>query len=128
MTEYDSVNFSPPAPVAYVTLRNPATGDVLTDIPLLIDTGADATLLPSAAVEKLGVSIEEGSNFEVQVFDGETKFLKFAKLDVLVFDKTFKGEFLLIDRAIGILGRNILNNVRVLFDGPRKEWNEHKRE
>jgi hypothetical protein len=27
MPEYDAENYNPPAPVVYVTLRNPATGD-----------------------------------------------------------------------------------------------------
>lgn len=49
MPEYDAENFEPPAPVAYVTLRNPATGVLLSDVPMLIDTGADITLLPSNA-------------------------------------------------------------------------------
>ena len=126
MPEYDSENDNPPAPVAYVTLRNPATGDVLSNIPMLIDTGSDTTLLPSGIVEKLGVKAEEDTGFEVQAFDGSTKFLKVVKLDLLVLDKTFKGEYLLIDRPIGILGRNILNNVRILLDGPRGKWNEQK--
>ena len=50
MPEYDATYFDPPAPVAYVTLRNPATGDILPDIPMLMDTGADATLLPRIAI------------------------------------------------------------------------------
>lgn len=65
--------------------------------------------------------------FEVQVFDGDTKFLRIVKLDLLVLDKTFKGDYLLINRPIGILGRNVLNNLRILFDGPGGEWNEQKR-
>ncbi len=93
---------------------------------MLIDTGADTTLLPSDAVEKLGVAAEEDTSFEVQVFDGDTKYLRIVKLDLLVLDKTFKGEYLLIDRSIGILGRNILNKLRILFDGPREEWGERK--
>jgi hypothetical protein len=93
---------------------------------MLIDTGSDTTLLPSDIVEKLGVKAEENTSFEVQVFDGDTKFLKIVKLDLLVLDKTFKGEYLLIDRPIGILGRNILNNVRILLDGPREKWDEQK--
>ncbi len=40
MPAYDAVNFDPPAPIAYATLRNPATGETLSDVPLLIDTGA----------------------------------------------------------------------------------------
>jgi len=126
MTEYDSENFNPPAPVAYVTLRNPATGDVLTNVPMLIDTGADATLVPAEVVEKLGIIAEENKAFEVQGFGGDTNYLKSAKLDLLLLNKTFKGEYLLVDRPIGILGRNILNKLRILFDGPREEWNELK--
>jgi predicted aspartyl protease len=126
MTEYDSENYNPPAPVAYVTLRNPATGDVLTNVPMLIDTGADATLVPSEVVEKLGISAEENKAFEVQGFSGDTNYLKSARLDLLLLNKTFKGEYLLIDQPVGILGRNILNKLRILFDGPRGEWNEKK--
>jgi len=127
MPEYDAENFEPPAPVAYVTLRNPATGVLLSDVPMLIDTGADATLLPFSAVEQLGIPVDEDADFEVQVFDGEIKRLKLAKLELFVLGKKFAGEYLLVDRSIGILGRNILNNVRILLDGPRTKWDEHKR-
>ena len=127
MPEYDAENFDPPAPVAYVTLRNPANGAVLSDIPMLIDTGADATLLPSNAVEQLNIAIEKDSDFEVQVFDGEIKRLKLAKLEMVLLGKKFAGEYLLVDRPVGILGRNILNNISILLDGPRGKWSEHKR-
>ncbi|MBI3161416.1 MAG: retroviral-like aspartic protease [Chloroflexi bacterium] len=126
MPEYDSENYDPPAPVAYVTLRNQATGDVVSYVPMLIDTGSDATLLPLDAVGKLGVKVEEDTGFEVQVFDGDTKFLRIARLDLLVLGKTFKGEYLLVNRPIGVLGRNILKELRILFDGPRGEWSEQK--
>lgn len=72
MPEYDVKNYTPPAPVAYVTLRNPATGVVLSNVPMLIDTGSDTTVLPSEVVGNLGVAAEENTGFEVQVFDGET--------------------------------------------------------
>ena len=126
MPEYDSENYNPSAPVAYVTLRNPATGAVSSNVPMLIDTGSDTTLLPSAVVEKLGVRAEEDIGFEVQVFDGDTRVLKIVKLDLLVLDKTFRGEYLLIDRPIGILGRNVLKQLRILLDGPRGKWDEQK--
>ena len=126
MPEYDADNFEPPAPVAYVTLRNPATGVLLSDVPMLIDTGADTTLLPSSAIEQLGISAEEAAAFEVQVFDGEIKRLKLERLELYVLGKKFAGEYLLVDRSISILGRNILNSVRILLDGPRGKWNEQK--
>lgn len=59
MPEYDAENFEPPAPVAYVTLRNPVTGVLLSDVPMLIDTGADATLVPVSAIEALKISTED---------------------------------------------------------------------
>jgi predicted aspartyl protease len=126
MPEYDGENFDPPAPVAFVTLRNPVTGVMLPDVPMLIDTGADATLLPASAIKKIGVETEADSGFEVQVFDGETKRLQLAKLELFFLDKKFAGEYLLIDRPIGILGRNVLNNLCLLFDGIRGKWGEQK--
>lgn len=44
MPKYDAENSDPPAPVAYVTLPDPATGVSLSKAPLLKDTGADVTL------------------------------------------------------------------------------------
>src|SRR5919197_2895405 len=122
MPDYDAENFEPPAPVAYVTSRNPATGVLLSDVPMLIDTGADVTVLPSTAVEQIGVSTEEGAEFEIQTFDGEIKRLRLARLELFVLGKKFAGEYLLMDRSIRILGRNILNNLRILLDGPHSKW------
>lgn len=55
MPEYDAENFDPPAPVVYVILRNPATGASLQNVPMLIDTGADVTVLPRTYVEQLEI-------------------------------------------------------------------------
>jgi hypothetical protein len=57
MPAYDAVRFQPPAPLALVTLRNPETGSVGTDVPMLLDTGADVSLVPRPALESLGVAI-----------------------------------------------------------------------
>src|SRR5262249_56398454 len=47
---YDG-QFNPPAPVARVSLRVHANGKIVTDVPMLIDSGADVTLLPRARVD-----------------------------------------------------------------------------
>ena len=57
MPNYDTSSFDPPAPVARVTLRHPHNGATVSDVPLLLDTGADVTLLPRTAVERLGVPL-----------------------------------------------------------------------
>jgi predicted aspartyl protease len=127
MPKYDAENFDPPAPVAYVSLRNPATGASLSDVPMLIDTGADITLLPRGYVEQLGAEPAIDIAYEIQGFDGESKLANMVELELVFLGKKFTGQFLLIDQPMGILGRNILNVVSITFDGPRGKWDEHKR-
>jgi len=125
--KYNAEDFDPPAPVAHVTLRNPATGATLSEVPMLIDTGADITLLPRDYLDKLGIEPEEDMVYEVQGFDGETKFVNMVQLELIFLGRKFSGQFLLIDQSMGILGRNILNTIPILFDGPHAKWDEYKR-
>ena len=55
MSSYDATDCDPPAPVAQVTLRNVDSGETVADVLLLLDTGADVTLLPRDTIEQLGV-------------------------------------------------------------------------
>ena len=87
MPSYDATDCDPPAPVAQVTLRNVHSGETVADVPLLLDTGADVTLLPRNTVEQLGVQLVAGPT----------------------------------------LGRDILNYLTLLLDGPQQQWSEHSR-
>ena len=127
MPKYDAVNFDPPAPVAYVTLRDPATGASLSDVPMLIDTGADVTLLPRGYVDQIGAQPATDIAYEIQAFDGESRLVNMVEMELVLLGRKFTGQFLLIDQPIGILGRNILNALSITFDGPRDRWDEHKR-
>ena len=127
MSDYDAENFDPPAPVAHVTLRHPTTGALLSDVPMLIDTGADISLLPRQSVEQIGVVPIANSAYEIQGFDRETKFAQVVQAELLFLKRKFVGQFLLMDEPIGILGRNILNIVAILLDGPNGKWFESKR-
>lgn len=126
MPAYDADRFDPPAPVAYVTLRHPVTGVSLSDIPMLMDSGADVTLLPREAIEKLGVNPVTDKVYELQGFDGNLQLAEMVQLELVFLRKRFKGQFLLIDQPIGILGRNVLNAVALLLDGPNAQWDENK--
>lgn len=61
MPPYDDRLFVPPAPVLTARLRNPEDGTTIPDVRLLIDTGADVTLLPLAAVNAAGIAQTEPS-------------------------------------------------------------------
>jgi len=45
---------------------------------------------------------------------------------MIFLNRTFRGRFLLIDQEWGVMGRDILNLVSLLLDGPNLTWSEHK--
>lgn len=126
MSVYDSEQFDPPAPLAQVTLRNPDTGVAWADVPMLLDSGADVTLIPQTALSQLGVAVIPDRHYELIGFDGNTSFAPVVRLELIFCRRTFRGRFLLIDQTWGILGRNVLNAVPLLLDGPHLMWEERR--
>lgn len=124
MPGYDASHYDPPAPVAGVTLRNITTGKSITDVLLLLDTGADVTLLPRAAVERLDVAPVSGMDYELVGFDGSRSTARAVDLDMIFLARGYRGRYLLIDADQGVLGRDVLASVALLFDGPAQEWSE----
>lgn len=125
MPPYDSTLFDPPAPLAKVGLRNPDSGIILSNINMLLDTGADVTLIPQVPVNQLGVSIIPGQSYELRGFDGNPSSVQAVQLDLVFLNRTFRGRFLLIEQEWGILGRDVLNLVFLWLDGPGLVWSEH---
>ena len=120
------MNFDPPAPIANVTLRNPETRKSIFNVPMLIDTGADITLVPSSTLDQLALRVDTDKQYELVGFDGSISFSLPICLELIFLKQTYRGQFLLIDHHQGILGRNILNTLSLIFDGPNLIW--HKSE
>jgi hypothetical protein len=125
MPSYDATHVDPPAPVAQVMLRNPHSGATVSDVLLLLDTGADVTLLPRIAVEQLGVPLLAGQRYELMGFDGSKSFAPVVILDLLFLKRAFRGQYLLIEEERGIMGQDILTHMILLLDGPQQQWSEH---
>lgn len=124
MPRYDSSHFDPPAPVVLVKLHDPESRATISDVSLLLDTGADVTLLPHAAVERLGVPVLAGQHYELMGFDGSRSLVSAVMLDMALLRRVYRGRYLLIDEERGILGRDIINHLAMLLDGPSQEWSE----
>lgn len=126
MPRYDEVSFNPPAPVALVTIS--AKNRVVSEVPLLIDTGADLTLLPRVAVERLGFDLsgqpESANQYELVGFDGHRSMTRAVDLDMIFLGRVFRGRYLIINAERGILGRDVLESVSILLDGPGRAWSE----
>jgi predicted aspartyl protease len=126
MPVYDAIQFQPPAPIANVTLRNGSTGAVALDVPMLIDTGADVTLIPRTVLDTLGSDIISNSTYELVGFNSSKSVAQVVHVELVFCRRIFRGQFLLVDQLYGILGRNVLNAVPLLLNGPQFTWDEHR--
>jgi hypothetical protein len=126
MPEYDSKFFDPPAPLARVSLRDLNNGAIVTDVPMLIDSGADVTLIPRTFINELRLELDPNESYELASFDGHKSTALSARLELVFQTRTFRGRFLLINSESGILGRNVLNHFALVLDGPRLSWQEQQ--
>lgn len=124
MQAYDATRFDPPAPLAFVTIKSHQLDIVIHDVPMLIDTGADVSLLPQSHIAAL--TSPGAKTFELEAFDGTRSTAHEVTAELQFLGKSFRGQFLLIKGSYGILGRNILNNLSLVFDGPALRWGEHR--
>jgi predicted aspartyl protease len=110
---YDT-SFDPPAPVVPVRLSGP-TGDDAVLLAMLVDTGADCTLVPALLVRRLGlpqidvigVTGVGGARRRATV---HAAAVELGGLRVLARIVAFAEE--------AILGRDVLNQAVVTLDGP----------
>lgn len=124
MTKYDET-FVPPAPFAKIALRNIATSERIEDISVLLDTGADVSLLPLSAIEKLYIE-PSGEKIKLVGFNESENISDAYALQVIFLGKRLTGDYCAIDDEIGILGRDVLNHFSIIFDGRNLEWKEEK--
>lgn len=124
MPAYDRISHSPPAPVAHVVFRNPAQGAAVDGIAMLLDTGADITLVPASVLPALAVTAQPGKSYELIGFDGSVSSASAVTLELVLNRKVFRGQFLLTDQEWGAIGRNILNSLHLRFEGPALFWEE----
>jgi hypothetical protein len=123
MPAYDDRLFAPPAPVARVIVRHPDREQIVGDVPMLIDSGADATLLPRSAAS-LGLE-GTGERYQLVGFDGTVSESEVVVASLAFLRWNFRGRYLLTDADVGVIGPDILNHLRLLLDGPASHWEEH---
>jgi hypothetical protein len=109
----------PPAPLVNTTVRCIATGARIEASPALVDPAADRTVLPAHVVAALGL-VEDG-RLHFQGFAGEIVELPTFLAEIQVHDLPA----LMIRAVLGerepfiLLGRDVLNTLRITLDGPQ---------
>ena len=124
MPAYDSNLFDPPAPVAVVDLRDPGSGNTVRDVPMLIDSGSDVSLIPQRSIDELELDIDPNAGYELLGFDGHSSLAQAVTLDVIFAKKIIRGKYVVVNSGMGILGRDVINHLAILLDGPRLSWKE----
>ena len=71
MPAYDDRFFNPPGPLARVTLRTSSDVNAVTDVPMLIDSGADVTMVPQQSIDLLGVTVDSEAALRSWVLTAE---------------------------------------------------------
>ncbi len=124
MPTYDANLFAPPAPLAQVVLRHPADSGQIATASMLLDTGADVTLVPATIAAQLNLAVAAETQYELIGFTGARTMATAVQLEMIFLNKIFRGRFLLINQAWGIMGRDVLNLVSLSLDGPNLAWAE----
>lgn len=115
-----SPNYVPAMPVLRVQLAPPT--EVASQAPLIavIDTGADATLFPQELLDDIGAPLV--TKARIRSHWGERR-----SVDIFAVDLILAGLCLPSVEVIGdvqgqevVLGRNVLNKLRLLLDGPKR--------
>lgn len=111
--------YTPPAPVAEFSLAVPGGAFGSGPHRGLIDTGADICLVPFALVESLDLVLE--SQRVLRGYDGSRRSVDVYVVDIEIAGARLPALEIVADDAVDepILGRNVLNRLRLLLDGPR---------
>jgi len=79
--------------VGTIDLRDAASGRVWAKVPMLLDTGADVTLVPSASVNQLQIQTDPSQVYELIGFDGTRSTAMAVHLDLIFWDSRSAGGF-----------------------------------
>lgn len=110
--------YHPPMPAPEIQLGYPGEALILGPMIAIVDTGADGTLVPQSHMDEIGApfvdDVRVGSHW------GEWRNLQLFTVDIRVGGLRFPAVEVVGDdqsREI-ILGRNVLNRLKLLLDGP----------
>ena len=113
---FENGALDPPGPVVDAALLG--VDGAAFACPLLLDTGANTTVVPLAVAVAAGFAPAAAETVRAAGFDGRADEYPELELTLVIFGRTVSGWFLLVDADRGFLGRDVLRFFRVRYDGP----------
>jgi len=117
MDKYD-IAYNPPAPIVEVKISKPFSTEFMT-LKGKIDSGADKSVIPDGLREVM--SLKPGKEMPLKGYDGRTTWKPTYYVTVLL--KGFQFDFVDVlssERKEMLIGRDIINNLKLLLDGKNK--------
>ena len=114
-----NTQLQPPAPFVHLLLRNPADNNELSAVPAQIDTAADLTVLPQSLIKNLGLA--QIGTLLIGGLGGITYTLPTYVVLIGIHDLVPQPIKVVAsaDEEWPLLGRDLLNSVRLTLDGPQ---------
>jgi predicted aspartyl protease len=118
---YNRRDYDPAMPVVEITVRRATPGELEAPVLALVDSGADATMLPVDVLTAVGAR-----HLETRQMRGVTGHLLAVDtylVTILLGPYIFPGiEAIAMNEGTeAILGRDVLNQLETTFDGPGQE-------
>ena len=117
-----SEEYFPPAPVLKVSIAVPEESSTSREFSALVDTGADGTFVPTSILDNFDLPISYMTNVRSHL--GESLHnAPVYKVDLILFNSIRLPSVEVVGDDFGdrvILGRNILNLLKLNLDGPGK--------
>jgi hypothetical protein len=116
-----STQYTPPAPVLEIQLAAPGESPLIGPINAVVDSGSDGTLIPGRYLEAVeAIGIGEALLYGVL---GDVRSVDLYEVDIQLGAHVLPGVVAIYDEMGGevILGRNVLNKLILVLDGPGNE-------
>jgi predicted aspartyl protease len=112
-------DYHPPMPALEIRLGYPEEPLRLGPIVAIVDTGADGTLVPQTWLDEISAPLVD--EVRLRSHWGEWRTARVFTVDLGIGDLRLPGVEVVGDELSDevILGRNVLNRLKLLLDGPR---------
>jgi len=87
---------------------------------MLLDSGADMSVLPLFVTKRLNLQVTK--QYQICDFNGNTHVLSAFHAAIQLEGRKYIGVYLAQDDMSGIVGRDLLNEFRLILDGPKLVW------
>lgn len=115
-TPYSHV-FFPPIPALEIRFVEPSTGKRTQLLHAPVDTGSDSTVAPLALLKQIGANPTRRE--QVRGLWGGVGMVRLYKVDLLIADIVISDlEIIASEDGDLLLGRDVINQHRLLLDGP----------